>query len=133
MNGLGCRSKNHKFTAMGKNLPSLKKRLWLTLLLSIFSLITINSIIAYSSSEDKFSGDIQKFPTELSNLLRRDITTENENILKDFTKFWTVDSVLNDDQKTRIVSASTVMLNKTLSSKNHFFTYINLIMFFLAR
>lgn len=115
---------------MRKNLFSQKNWIWLLIAFIALSLITVKSINAYSDSEDKFSGDIQKFPAELNNILRQDITIDNENLIKDFTKFWTVDSVLNDDQKTRIVSASTIMLNKTLSSKNHFFTYIDLIMYF---
>ncbi len=115
---------------MRKNLLSRKSWVLLIATISILSVISIKTITAYSSSEDKFSGDIQKFPAELSNILRQDITLENENLIKDFTKFWTVDSVLNDEQKTRIVSVSTSMLNKTLNTKSHFFTYINIIMFF---
>lgn len=115
---------------MAKNLSSFRKRLLLTSIVALISVTTINTIIAYTDNEDKFSGDIQKFPSELNNILRKDISTDNELLLRDFTKFWTVDSVLNDEQKTRIVTASTVMLNKTLTSKSHFFTYINLIMYF---
>ncbi len=115
---------------MAKDLSSFRKKLLIASILVLISLVTINTIIAYSDNEDKFSGDIQKFPTELNDILKQDISSENELLLKDFTKFWTVDSVLNDEQKTRIVDASTTMLNKTLNSKNHFFTYVNLIMFF---
>lgn len=115
---------------MRKNFLSRKTLALLLAVLSILSVISIKTISAYSSNDEKFSGDIQKFPSELNNILRQDITLENENLIKDFTKFWTIDSVLNDEQKTRIISVSTVMLNKTLSSKNHFFTYISLIMHF---
>ena len=116
---------------MAKNLSSFKKRLLFTGIIAIISLFTINTIIAYSDSEDKFSGDIQKYPTELYDILKQDISKENDQLIKDFTKFWTVDSVLNDEQKTSIVAASAAMLSKTLNSKNHFYTYINLTMFFV--
>jgi len=94
------------------------------------STLAIKVIVAYSDSEDKFSGDINKYPTELNDLLKQDITKENELLIKDFTKFWTIDSVLNDEQKTKIVTASSTMLSKTISSKSYFFDYIKLIMFF---
>ena len=117
---------------MAENLSSFRKRLLLiSIVLIIISLALVNTIIAYSTSEDKFSGDIQKFPTELNNFLKQDISNENDLLLKDFTKLWTIDSVLNDEQKTRIVNASSNMQSKTLTSKNHFFTYINLIIFFM--
>ncbi|RPH33711.1 MAG: hypothetical protein EHM93_03495 [Bacteroidales bacterium] len=115
---------------MAITLSSFRKRLLLTGIFAFISLVTVNTIIAYSDSEDKFSGDIQKFPTELNDILKKDSNPVKEQLLKDFTKFWTVDSVLTDEQKTRIVAVSTTMLNKTLNSKNHFFTYVELIMFF---
>lgn len=117
---------------MSENLSTIRKRLIIIcIVLMIISIAAAKTITAYSNSEEKFSGDIQKYPTELYDILKQDISKENEQLLKDFTKFWTVDSVLSDEQKTRIVNASTIMLSKTLNSKNHFFTYVNLIMFFL--
>ncbi len=116
---------------MVKNLFSVKKGLLTAIIIfTIICITAINTLIAFSKDEDKFSGDIQKFPTELNDILKQDISPENELLLKDFTKFWTVDSVLNEDQKTRIVKASIVMLEKTLNSKNHFFSYVKLIMSF---
>jgi len=116
---------------MAENLSSFKKRLLtLSVVLIIICFATIKSITAYTNGQDNFSGDIHKYLTELDNILNHDISNENEQLLKDFTKFWTVDSVLNDEQKTRIVTASSTMLSKTLNIKNHFFTYLNLIMFF---
>jgi hypothetical protein len=116
---------------MAKTFSSNRKRVFFTSIgLVIISIATIKSIIAFSSNQDKFSGDIQKFPTELNDLLKQDISKENDQLLKDFTKFWTVDSVLNDEQKKNIVKASSTMLDKTLNSKNYFFTYVNLVMFF---
>lgn len=115
---------------MTDNLSSFKFKLLIVIGLVIISFALVKTIIAYSDSEDKFSGDIHKFPTELNDILRQDITKENELLLKDFTKFWTVDSILNDDQKTRIVNASTIILSKSLTGRSHFFNYVKLLMFF---
>ncbi|NVO11985.1 MAG: hypothetical protein HXX16_18650 [Bacteroidales bacterium] len=116
---------------MAINLSSINRRLLSFIItFAIICIVTINAIIAFSRDEGKFSGDIQKFPIELNNILKQDITKENELLLKDFTKFWTVDSVLIDDQKKDIVTASTKLLEKTINSKDHFFKYVKLIMFF---
>ncbi len=116
---------------MAINLSSINRRLLSFIItFAIISIVAINALIAYTKNEEKFSGDIQKFPIELNNILKQDITKENELLIKDFIKFWTVDSVLVDDQKKDIVTASTKMLEKTINSKDHFFKYIQLIMFF---
>lgn len=116
---------------MAENSSNVNRKFIILLFVFIItSSLAIKVIVAYSDSEDKFSGDINKYPTELNDVLKHDITKENEQLIKDFTKFWTVDSVLNDDQKAQIVKASISMLNKTISSKGYFFDYINLIMFF---
>lgn len=100
------------------------------IILLVLCISIAKTLIGFSENEDKFSGDINKFPVELNNIMKQDISDENELLLKDFTKFWTIDSVLNDDQKTRIVKDATLMLNKTITSKTYFFDYVKLIMFF---
>lgn len=107
-----------------------KKIITFGIVLVIISLSLFKTLIGYSDSDDKFSGDINKFPVELNDILKQDITKENELLLKDFTKFWTIDSVLNDDQKKLIVTDASLLLSKSTSNRNHFFGYVELIMFF---
>ena len=118
---------------MSKHFLLGKKRLLIVLItFAIVCLTAINTLIALSKEDFKFSGDVQRYPAELYNILKNDaeISNENELLLKSFTKFWTVDSVLNDDQKLLIVKSSTVMLEKTTASKSYFYDYVSLIMYF---
>ncbi|MHC1704242.1 MAG: hypothetical protein AB9846_10070 [Tenuifilaceae bacterium] len=107
-----------------------RKFIAISFILFVLSFSLVKTLIGFSESEDKFSGDINKFPVELNDILKQNISPENDLLIKEFTKFWTIDSVLKDDQKKVIVNDAILLLNKSITSRNHFFDYVQLIIFF---
>lgn len=96
----------------------------------IFSLVCSLPVSA-NNNQKKFSGDHLKYPSELSEVLsHEEATQENEIQLKNFEKFWTVDSVLTDDQKNQIIALSNSLIEKPSQNKTYFFTYIKIIQSF---
>lgn len=81
---------------------------------------------AFNQDEDKFSGEILKFPEELSTIVNKNLPKEDEEFLKNFTKFWVTDTI-SEDNKKHIIDISNTMLPVLPESKVLVLSYIKLI------
>ncbi|HOP02894.1 MAG TPA: hypothetical protein PL017_02235 [Tenuifilaceae bacterium] len=96
----------------------------------VFSVTLIYSLsisyLAAGQEIESFSEDPTQFPVELLLILKDQMLPEEEFDLREFTIFWNSDS-LTIDQKNEIITIANGMLKKTVTSKKHFITYIQII------
>ena len=54
---------------------------------------------ALHQDDDKFSGDILKYPAELNSIVNKDLPKEDEEFIKKFTLFWASDTINEEHKK----------------------------------
>jgi len=105
------------------NIPSI-------LVIAALTLLCVVSTYKFPTARDQqiesFSEEPEKFPIDLMLLVKDQISTEEEFIIKVFTNFWNSDS-LTIEQKAEIISISNDLLKKTVTSTKHFVTYVSII------
>lgn len=106
------------------------KRFWLTLVsITVLVFVVTFSPKAFHQDNDKFSGDILKFPAELNSIVNKDLPKEDEAFIKKFTLFWATDTI-NEEHKKNIIEISNLMLPILPEKKDLVLTYVKLIDFF---
>ena len=96
----------------------------LTILLSIFGILW-NCFRISAQGSGVFSGDIAKYPDELSLYMERNINPESAAILNKFITAWTIDSLFSTKEQEKIISVSVSLIKKNAKPYPHFSHYLN--------
>ncbi len=109
------------------NTPFTNRKIWIVTL-SVATLIMAFTLSpkAFHQDENKFSGDILKYPAELSDFVKKDLPKEDEEFLKRFTAFWLTDTI-PEPQKKNIIAISNQMLPILPENKELVLVYVKLI------
>ncbi len=103
------------------------------LILVLWPMLSIRISNARDNQKFRFSDDLTKFPAELSTLLQKEEgVPDKQLIIKKFEKFWTIDSVLTDDQKSKVIVLSNLLLDKVSQNYQYQLTYAKVLMAFFA-
>ena len=106
------------------------RRFWfISLSITVLVFAITYSPKAFHQDDDKFSGDILKYPAELNSIVNKDLSKEDENFIKKFTLFWASDTI-NEEHKKNIIEISNLMLPILPEKKDLVLTYVKLIDFF---
>lgn len=103
-----------------------KKNVFALLTIAVLLLFFTPSPKAFMQDENKFSGDILKFPEELSSIVSKNLSKDDEAFIQGFTAFWITDSV-SEENKKHIIDISNEMLPILPESKELVLVYIKLV------
>jgi hypothetical protein len=98
--------------------------------LAMISSLTLVPNKVHAQRATKFSEDVEKFPSELQNLVKDYTKKEDEQAVKDFSAFWTDSLGIANEMKIQIVDISNALLKKTIVNTGHFVTLAKIIMLY---
>jgi len=99
--------------------------IWLLIFTGIF-------LIRDSLSQDfkKFSGNPGAFISEISGLMKPNISAADEALLQEFINIWRIDSLYTAEEQLQIVKISELLLAKKAKSNPHFSNYLQCLVYF---
>jgi hypothetical protein len=93
--------------------------------LLFFCCILRNCCPVSAQESNIFSGEIAKYPDELSLYMQKNINPESEEILNKFIAAWKQDSLFSTAEQQKIISVSANLLKKNAKPYPHFAHYLN--------